>query len=428
MAADDDASRPPDFRGLTTHQGVDYEFHRYNGPSGSPRPSLVFLHEGLGSTSMWRDFPGRLASTAGMQAIVYSRRGYGQSSPRQAAYDVDFMHREAWEVLPALLTAWDIEKPILVGHSDGASIALIHAARHPVTALALEAPHIFVEGICVDAIAEIKPMFQTTDLAAKLGRHHLDAEHAFRGWNDIWLLPAFRDWNIEALLGSVTCPVLAIQGENDQYGTMAQIDGIAARAGGSVDLLKLAECGHSPHRDQADQVLNAMSSFIAGLKDKPLSENATEGRYLEDYAADEVIVSRSYTLGRREIMAFAEAYDPQPIHLDEVFASTKGPYRSIIASGFQTVSLAFKLFAESGFFDGGVSLGGPGMDNVRWHLPAFPGDVLTNRITVANVRRSNSKPDRGVLTLAHDLSNQDGESVTTFTTTTFIKARGPEAS
>ena len=150
-----------------------------------------------------------------------------------------------------------------------------------------------------------------------------------------------------------------------------------------------------------------------------------QGRYLEDYAEGEVIVSRSYKLSRREIVAFAEAYDPQPIHIDETFASAHGPYGGLIASGFQTIALAFKLFAESGFFDGGVSLGGPAMDDVRWQLPACPDDILTNRITVAQVRRSNSKPDRGILVLAHDLRNQSGDSVATFKTTTFIKARGP---
>jgi pimeloyl-ACP methyl ester carboxylesterase len=228
------------------------------------RPTLVLLHEGLGSVSMWRDFPTRLAAATGCRTLVYSRYGYGRSDLLQEPFGTDYMHREARESLPEVLAALGIENPLLVGHSDGASIALLHAgAGHPVAGLVLMAPHCFVEDVSIRSIAAAKVAFETTDLPAKLGRYHRDVDKTFRGWNDIWLHPDFRSWNIEDCLPHIRCPILAIQGEDDEYGTMAQIEAIAAQATGSpdVELLKLADCRHSPHRDQAAAVIDAIGRF-----------------------------------------------------------------------------------------------------------------------------------------------------------------------
>jgi pimeloyl-ACP methyl ester carboxylesterase len=232
----------------------------------SGAPTIVLLHEGLGSVSMWRDFPKRVADATGSPVVVYSRYGYGQSDVLQAPFTVRYMHEEALEALPEFLERLEIEAPVLFGHSDGASIALIHAgAFGRAKALILEAPHVFVEDISVASIAAAKLGFETTDLASKLARHHADAQKTFRGWNDIWLHPDFRAWNIEEYLPRVECPVLAIQGRDDQYGTMAQVDAIARQLKGPVELLKLDRCGHSPHRDQPVAVLEAVREFIAPL-------------------------------------------------------------------------------------------------------------------------------------------------------------------
>lgn len=229
------------------------------------RPTLVLLHEGLGSVSMWRDYPARLAAATGCRTLVYSRYGYGQSDVLEEAFRIDFMHHEGREVLPRLLAALDVDNPVLVGHSDGASIALLHAgdSRNRVAGLVLMAPHCFVEDISISSIEAAKVAFETTDLPAKLARHHRDARRTFYGWNDIWLNPDFRAWNIENCLPHIRCPILAIQGEDDEYGTMAQIGALAGQASASseVELLKLADCRHSPHRDQAVAVTEAIARF-----------------------------------------------------------------------------------------------------------------------------------------------------------------------
>ena len=235
-------------------------------PERGDAPLVVFLHEGLGSVAMWKDFPARLCEAGGFRGLVFSRPGYGRSTPRAAdeVWDVDFMHRQAHEVLPALFEALGIdEAPWLFGHSDGGSIALLYAARFPERAagLVLLAPHIFVEDVTVAHIEQAHQAYLATDLPQRLARYHDDADSAFWGWNRIWLHPPFRHWNIEAELGAIRCPVLAVQGVDDEYGTLAQLRGIAARVP-RTRLLELPDCGHSPHRDRPEAVIVETISFI----------------------------------------------------------------------------------------------------------------------------------------------------------------------
>ncbi len=236
--------------------------------AGADAPTLVFLHEGLGSVALWRNFPAKLAERTSAGALVYSRRSYGRSDRLDAPRKVDYMHDEALVVLPELLRECGIADPILIGHSDGASIALIHAGsgRWPVRALILEAPHVFVEDVTVASIEQAKATYRTTDLEKRLARHHEDPDHAFWGWNDIWLDPAFRSWTIEEYLPGVRCPVLAIQGADDEYGTLGQLDAVERGVGGSFERLVLADCKHSPHRDQDAQTLEAMAAFVERLR------------------------------------------------------------------------------------------------------------------------------------------------------------------
>ena len=230
---------------------------------------IVFLHEGLGSLSMWKDFPQQLCEAAGCRGLVYSRPGYGRSTPRAPGetWTTAFMHAQAHELLPALLHALDVNtstaKPWLFGHSDGGSIALLYAARFAsqVAGAIVLAPHIKVEEFGLIGIRAAREAYLHGDLKDKLARHHADPDSAFWGWNTIWLAPAFAAWSIEAELAHISGPMLAVQGAQDQYGTMAQIDGIALQAPQTV-LLKLQECGHSPHRDQPQAVLATASEFI----------------------------------------------------------------------------------------------------------------------------------------------------------------------
>jgi pimeloyl-ACP methyl ester carboxylesterase len=229
-------------------------------------PELVFLHEGLGSVSHWRDFPARVAEATGCSVTVYSRYGNGHSDVLAEPRSVQYMHDEALAVLPDLLSQLNIENPILLGHSDGASIAIIYAGAHDrVRGLALLAPHVFVEDLSVQSIAQAKLAFATTDLAQKLARHHRDAARAFWGWNNIWLHPDFRSWNIEEYLPKITCPILVIQGVEDQYGTMAQVKAIQRGARGAVEVLALPNCKHSPQRDQPEATLQAVRRFVLSL-------------------------------------------------------------------------------------------------------------------------------------------------------------------
>ncbi|SSW69812.1 alpha/beta fold hydrolase [Achromobacter agilis] len=242
----------------------------------SPRPQaplLVFLHEGLGSVSMWKDWPQQVCEASGCRGLVYSRDGYGQSTPRplQEKWPVDFMHGQAREVLPALLRALGVDarqdRPVLFGHSDGGSIALLYAAMHPdaVAGIVVAAPHIFIEDVTVSSIEQARQAYLQTDLRARLGRHHADADSAFWGWNDVWLDPGFRAWNIEEYLPRIACPVLAIQGVDDEYGTLAQIRGIR-RLAPQTELLEIPGCRHSPHRDQPASVIQAVAGFVGGLE------------------------------------------------------------------------------------------------------------------------------------------------------------------
>ena len=233
---------------------------------GRRRPTLVFLHEGLGCVSLWRDFPARVALATGCRTLVYSRYGYGRYDVLAAPRRPDYMHVEALEVLPEVLRRFEIERPVLIGHSDGASIALIHGGdgRWQCAGIAVLAPHVFVEEISLRGIAETVKVFETTDLPQKLARHHQDARRTFYGWADIWRHPDFRTWNIEECLPGLRCRVLAIQGEDDEYASMAHLERIAAAAldAPDVDQRRLADCRHSPHRDQADAVLAAVAGFV----------------------------------------------------------------------------------------------------------------------------------------------------------------------
>ena len=241
---------------------------RAHGRPPDAMPALVFLHEGLGSVALWKNFPELVAEATDCSALVYSRYGYGKSDRLTQPRAVDYMHREALESLPELLGALSIRDPILIGHSDGASISIIHAGcgRQQVRGLVLMAPHVFVEDITVAAIAQAKTAFETTDLAVKLGRYHEDAVGAFRGWNDIWLHPDFRAWNIESCLPGITAPALLIQGEDDQYGTMAQVEALERQLGGSVETVVLARCAHSPHLDQTSGTLEAIAQFVESVR------------------------------------------------------------------------------------------------------------------------------------------------------------------
>jgi pimeloyl-ACP methyl ester carboxylesterase len=243
--------------------------HEWIGPDRRQAPLMVFLHEGLGSLAMWKDFPQRLCDAIACRGLVYSRPGYGRSTPRAAheAWDLDFLHRQAHEVLPALLQALRIDaardKPWFFGHSDGASIALLHAARftQQVAGSIVLAPHIVVEDLALASIARAREAYLHTDLPQRLARYHDDPDSAFWGWNRIWLHPPFRHWSIEAEIGSISCPLLAVQCLDDEYGTLEQIRGIARRVP-HAESVELAECGHSPHRDQPERLIAVVESFF----------------------------------------------------------------------------------------------------------------------------------------------------------------------
>jgi pimeloyl-ACP methyl ester carboxylesterase len=235
----------------------------------SDAPLVIFLHEGLGSVAIWKDFPQRLCDAGGYRGLLYSRPGYGQSTPRSPneKWPVDYLQAQARQVLPALLRTLGLNdiKPWLFGHSDGGSIALIYAAAFPqsLSGAAVLAPHVFVEDFSLDAIRQTVAQYQSTNLKQGLARYHADPDSAFYGWSDAWLAPEFKDWNIEPMLADIEAPLLAIQGIDDEYATMEQLDRIAA-AVSHCQLLKLADCGHTPHRDQPQQVIDAILALISG--------------------------------------------------------------------------------------------------------------------------------------------------------------------
>ncbi len=230
-------------------------------------PLIIFLHEGLGSVAMWRGFPQTFCSTGGFRGLIYSRYGYGQSSsrPRDHKWPIEYLHEEARELLPAFLHALhlDAEKPWLFGHSDGASIALIYAATFPnaVAGVIAVAAHIYVEESSIRGIELLKSSYLTGDLRQKLARYHADVDSAFEGWSEVWLNSAFRDWNIEALLPAIRCPVLAVQGFDDEYAAMKHLEDVKRHVP-QAELLKLQSCGHSPHRDQPEALTAAAIAFI----------------------------------------------------------------------------------------------------------------------------------------------------------------------
>jgi pimeloyl-ACP methyl ester carboxylesterase len=247
--------------------GVRLEIQRIAAPAGRPRAPIVFLHEGLGSVAMWRDWPARVCAASGRAGIVYSRRGYGGSDPiadvrGRGRLPPDYMHREADEVLPALLRALGLEGPVLLGHSDGGSIALLHASRFPVAACVVMAPHLVVEEVSVRSIEQARDAYMGGNLRERLARYHADVDVAFWQWNDVWLSAAFRDFDIRPECRRITAPLLALQGVDDPYGTMRQVEEIAPTAG-RFELEAVPECGHSPHRDQPEQVTARIVRFLA---------------------------------------------------------------------------------------------------------------------------------------------------------------------
>ncbi len=253
------------------------------GPADEHLPTVVMLHEGLGSVALWKDFPQRLASITGCGILAYSRYGHGGSDKLLEKRSVQFMHHEGEVVLPELLDKLGISRPILLGHSDGGSISLIFAGKYPdrPRALILEAPHVFVEDLSVASITEAKVAYQTTDLPRKLGRYHRHVDATFWGWNDIWLDPQFRSWNIEEYLPAIRCPILCIQGEEDEYGTVAQVNAIQARVP-TTQIVMLPNCKHSPHRDQTEATLARIAEFLAEVVG---SEDGTE--VIRDAAAEQ---------------------------------------------------------------------------------------------------------------------------------------------
>jgi len=237
---------------------------RWVGPPPDGGPVLVFLHEGLGSITQWRDTPEAIATACRRPAFIYARRGYGRSTPVTVPRPLSYMHDEA-ALLPAILAAAQIGDPILIGHSDGASIAIIAAGEGVVSprALVLISPHVFVENISVESIARAAEAYRHGDLRARLARHHADVDGAFWGWNRAWLDPEFRRWNLEAYLPRITAPTLVVQGDQDEYGTSAQVDAIERQLAGPVEVAMISGAGHSPFRDSPDEVHAEIVRFLS---------------------------------------------------------------------------------------------------------------------------------------------------------------------
>ncbi|GAA1833940.1 alpha/beta hydrolase [Pseudonocardia ailaonensis] len=240
--------------------GYRYEYDDVPG-SADAGPALLFLHEGLGSVGLWKGLPQRIAAATGRRAVAYSRLGHGFSDLPPAPRTPDFMTTEARTVVPRLVEALGLGEPVLVGHSDGGSIALLAAAALPVSGLVVLAPHVLVEPMALKAIEAAREAFDGGDLAARMARHHRDAEVTFRNWNDVWLDPAFADWDIRGELTGITCPVLGIQGDDDPYGTDVHVLAVREAAQGPVDLL-LPHAGHAPHLDRPALVDGTITTWL----------------------------------------------------------------------------------------------------------------------------------------------------------------------
>ncbi|WP_375306696.1 alpha/beta hydrolase [Bradyrhizobium sp. A11] len=245
--------------------------YKWLAPKAAAAPTIVMLHEGLGSVGLWGDFPEKLQQATGAGIFAYSRAGYGQSSPVALPRPLDYMQREALDVLPKLLDAIGFKRGLLLGHSDGASIATIYAGAHQdhrLNGLVLIAPHFIVEDISIESIAAIKTTFETTDLKAKLARWHKDVDNAFYGWNGAWLDPKFRDWDISEYLAYIRVPIMVVQGAADQYGTLRQAEIAREECYCPVDLNVIPNAGHSPHREAPAATLEAVEQFArAALRD-----------------------------------------------------------------------------------------------------------------------------------------------------------------
>lgn len=232
----------------------------WHGPGPAEAPTLVLLHEGLGCVAAWRDWPAALAAASGLGVLVYSRRGYGGSERRPPPWPLTYMHEEAQDMLPALLDAAGVQQAVLVGHSDGGSIALVHAsgAGPRIRGVVTLAAHVFCEDVSVAAIAAAGEAYRAGDLRARLMKYHRHVDDAFRGWNLAWLDPRFRAWNLEEFLPGITAPVCVIQGDADAYGTLAQVEAIVAGVRGPCSRLMLPGCGHAPWRERPEETTAAV--------------------------------------------------------------------------------------------------------------------------------------------------------------------------
>ncbi len=248
-------------------QGKQLEYQCY-GPTPNQAPTVVMLHEGLGCAALWRDFPREIAKATGWGVFVYSRAGYGQSDAADLPRPLNYMTEEATTVLPVVLDAIGLQRGVLLGHSDGASISAIYAGSiedHRVRGLVLMAPHFFTEDMGLAEIAKAKTAFENTDMAERMAKYHRDPENTFRGWNDAWLHPDFKAWNVAEVTDYLRIPTLAIQGREDQYGTLAQIEEIATRSYAPVEVEIIERCTHAPHLDQPEQTLAVVTEFLMRL-------------------------------------------------------------------------------------------------------------------------------------------------------------------
>jgi pimeloyl-ACP methyl ester carboxylesterase len=238
------------------------------GPPPAEAPTIVMLHEGLGCVALWRDFPATLAAATGWGVLAYSRAGHGQSDPADLPRPLDFMTREALQVLPGVLAAAGVGTAVLMGHSDGATISAIYAgsvADMRIRGLVLIAPHFFTEEMGLAEIAKAREAYESGDLKSRMARFHADPENTFRGWNDTWLNPEFKNWNVAEVIDYLRIPALAVQGEDDQYGTRAQIDELESRSYAPVDVVMIPGCKHAPHTEAPEALMAAVTEFVARL-------------------------------------------------------------------------------------------------------------------------------------------------------------------